>query len=70
MLQNKMHMFREYFLPFTASKITEKVELTERATGKLQPFFVDVTKIVLTQQICILELSKHVLKLVCFKDLE
>ena len=62
-------MFREYFLPFTASKITE-VELTERATSKLQPFSVDVTIIVLTQQICILELSKQVLKLVCFKDLE
>ena len=33
-LQNKMHMFREYFLPFTTSKITEKVKLTKKATGK------------------------------------
>ena len=42
----------------------KKVELTKR------PFFVDFTIIVLTQQICILELSNQVLKLVCFKDLE
>ena len=28
-LQNKMHMFREYFLSFTTSKTTEKSELTK-----------------------------------------
>ena len=33
-LQNKMHMFREYFLSFTTNKLTEKVELTKKATGK------------------------------------
>ena len=33
-IQNKMHMFREYILSFTTSKITEKVELTKKATGK------------------------------------
>ena len=33
-LQNKMHMFRKYFLSFTTSKIIEKVELTKHATGK------------------------------------
>ena len=33
-LQNEMYIFREYFLSFTASKITEKVELTKKATGK------------------------------------
>ena len=32
-LQNKMHMFRKYFLSFTTSKITEKFELTKKATG-------------------------------------
>ena len=47
-----------------------KVELTKRLLTKLQPFFADVTIIVLTQQVCILELSNQVLKLVCFKDLE
>ena len=31
---NKMHMFQEYFLSFTGSKITENVELTKKATGK------------------------------------
>ena len=48
----------------------KKVELTKRLLTKLQPFFVDGTVIVLMQQICILELSNQVLKLVCFKDLE
>ena len=38
--------------------------------AKPQPFFVDVTIVVLTQQICILELLNQVLKLVCFKDVE
>ena len=33
-LHNKMHMFREYFLSFTTSKITGKVELTKKATCK------------------------------------
>ena len=33
-LQNKIHMFQEYFLSFTANKITEKVELTKEANGK------------------------------------
>ena len=48
----------------------KKVELTKRLLTKLQPFFVEVTIIVLTQQICVLELSNQVLKLVCFEDLE
>ena len=48
-LQSKMHMFREHFLPFTASKITDKVEITRNARilAKLQQSFVDVTIIVL-----------------------
>ena len=49
---------------------TKKVELTKRLLTKCQLFFVDVTIIVLMQQICILKLSSQVLKLVCFKDLE
>ena len=69
-LQNKMHMFLGYFLSFITSKITEKLNLPKRLLAKLQPFFVDVTIIVLTQPICILELSNQVLKLACFKDLE
>ena len=64
----EIHMFQEHFLSFTA---TEKVEFTKEATqAKLQPFFVNVTTIVLMQQICILELSNQVLKLLFFKDLE
>ena len=58
------------FLSFTARKITGKVNLPKRLLVKLQPFFVDVTVIVLMQQIHILELSNQVLKLVCFKDLK
>ena len=42
----------------------KKVKFTKRLLIKRQPFFVDVTIIVLTQQICILELSNQVLKLV------
>ena len=33
-LQNKTHMFREYFLSFIASKNAEKFEFTKEATGK------------------------------------
>ena len=68
-LQNKMRMFREYFLFFTANNITEEVELTKNARllAKLQPFFVDVTIIVLMQQIHILEPSNQVLKLCVLK---
>ena len=33
-LQNKMQISLEYFLSFSTSKITEKVELTKKATGK------------------------------------
>ena len=33
-LQNKIHMFREYFLSFTAIIIKEKVEVTRKATDK------------------------------------
>ena len=33
-LQNKMHLFREYFLSFTTRKITEKVDLSKKSTGK------------------------------------
>ena len=58
--QNKMHMFQKHFLPFITSKITEKVELTKKATGKAS-FFVDVKIFVLTQQICIVELSNQIL---------
>ena len=65
---------RSFFLSFTTSKITEKVGLPKKATGKTSAFslwmLVDVMIIVLTWQICILELSNQVLKLVCFKDLE
>ena len=32
--KNKMHMFREYFLSLTASKLTKKVELTKKVTDK------------------------------------
>ena len=67
-IQNKTHMFQECFLSFATSKITEKVELTKKATGKTSAIlFTDVTIIVLKQQICILELLNQVLKLVCFK---
>ena len=48
----------------------KKVELAKKLLTKLEPFFVDVTTIVLTQQINILELLDQVLKLVCFKDSE
>ena len=37
-VQNKMHMFREYFLSFTARKITEKLNLPNGLLAKLQPF--------------------------------
>ena len=33
-LQNRMHMFPEYFLSFATSNITEKVQLTKKGTGK------------------------------------
>ena len=56
----KYTCFREYFLLFTTSKITEKLTLPKRLMAQLQLFFVDVTIIVLTQQICIM----------CFTDLE
>ena len=69
-LQNKIHMFRKYFLSFTTSKSQQKLNLPKRLLANHQPFFVDVTIIVLTQPICILEVSNQVLKLVCFKDLE
>ena len=65
-----MHMFREQFLSFTANKTKEKVELIKKATGKISAIFVDVTIIALKPQICVLELSNQVLKLVCFKDSE
>ena len=48
--ENNMHMFREKFLPFAVTKITEKGELT-KTLGYWQNFshsFADVTIIVLT----------------------
>ena len=33
-----MHMFRIYILSFTANKVTEKAELTKKATGKTAAF--------------------------------
>ena len=50
-LQNKMHIFREYFLSFTVSKITSKVELTKTLgywQNLIQLISVDLTIIVLT----------------------
>ena len=69
-LQNKIQIFREYFYHSLPAKSQKKLNLTKELLAKFQPFFVHVTIIVLTQQICILELSNQVLKLVCFKDLE
>ena len=51
-------------------KSQKTLNSTERLLAKLQPFFVDITIIVLMQQICIIKLSDQVLKLVCFNDLE
>ena len=64
------HISRIFFCPLLTAKSQKKLNLPKGLLAKLQPFVVDVTIIVLTQQICILELSNQVLKLVCFKDLE
>ena len=51
-LQNEMHMFREnIFCLSLRAKSQKKSNLPERPLAKLQPFFVDVAIIVLTQQI-------------------
>ena len=62
--------FWNIFCPSLPAKSQKKLNLLKRLLAKLQAFFVDVTIIVLTQQICILELSNQVLKLVSFKYLE
>ena len=65
----KCTCFENTFCPSLPAKSQEKLNLPKRPLEKLQPFFVDVTITVLTQQICILELSEQLLKFVCFKDL-
>ena len=45
-LQNKMHMFQEYFLSFNTSKIN----LPETLLAKLQLLFVHIMKTVLMKQ--------------------
>ena len=70
-LQNKIqNVSRIFFCPSLLAKSQKKLNLPKRLLAKLQPFIVEVAVIVLTQQICILELPNQVLKLVCFKDLE
>ena len=64
----KYTCFENSFCPSLPAKSQKKLNLPKRPLAKLQPFFVDVTIIVLTQQICILELLNQVLKHVCFKD--
>ena len=66
----KYTCFESSFRPSLPAKSQKKLNLPKRPLEKLQPFFVDVTIIVLTQQICILELSIQALKLVYVKDLE
>ena len=57
-LQNKIHMFREHLCPSLPGKSQKKLNLPKRLLAKIQPFFIDVTIIVLTEQIRILELAK------------
>ena len=68
----KCSCFKHNFCPSLLGKSQKKGELTKNAwlLAKLQPFFVDVMIIVLTQQIYTLEPSNQALKLVCFKDLQ
>ena len=66
-LENKMHMFREYFLSLTAIKITERVELTKMVTGKTSAILCGPYDNCLEQQICILELSNQVLNFCVLK---
>ena len=64
----KCTCFENIFCPSLPAESQKKLNLP-----KLQPLYVDVTIIVclvLMQQICILELTNQVLKLVCFRDLE
>ena len=62
--------FENMFCLSLPAKSEKRLNLQKRILAKLQPFFVDVTEIVLTQKILILELSNQVLEPVCFKDLE
>ena len=62
----KCTCFENIFCPSLQGKSKKKLNLPKRPLAKLQPFFVDVTIIVLTQQICLLELSNQVLELVVF----
>ena len=66
----KCTCFDNIFCPSLPAKSQKKLNLPKMLLAKLQPFFVDVMIIVLTQQVCILELSNQILKLVRFKDLE
>ena len=58
--------FKNIFCLSLPAKSQKKLNLPKKLLAKLQPFFVDITIIVLAQIICILELSNQVLKCVCF----
>ena len=69
-------MFRECFLSFTASKVTEKVEPTKKATGKTSPILcrrydncLDAANLY-SRTVKPSTKTCEVLKLVCFKYLE
>ena len=69
-LQDKIHMFREYFLRFTTSKSTEKVELTKKAADKTSTILCRRYNNCLDSANLYSPTIKQVLKLVRFKDLE